>query len=265
MKAVIPVAGLGSRFSPITKAVPKEMLPIVDTPIVELIINEAFDSGIEEVILVTSERKKAIEQYFAGRDNIKFIYQDKPLGLGHAILCAEKEIGREAFAILLGDDLVDAREPVTKQMIKQYNTHKASILTTGIVQNNETKRYGIVESMGISLVANVLEKPEPKETTSRLGIVGRYIMTPGIFECLREIQPGKNNELQLTDAIKLLLFREQIHYFQYDGIRYDVGHKLDYIAANIGYALKRPELREYLELMLKKEVYDRLYNSTNQD
>ncbi|WP_313800909.1 UTP--glucose-1-phosphate uridylyltransferase GalU [Cytobacillus sp.] len=280
-KAVIPAAGLGTRFLPATKAQPKEMLPIVDKPTIQYIIEEAVESGIEDIIIVTGRSKRAIEDHFdksvelelllerTGKHemlevvenisnlvDIHYVRQKEPLGLGHAVLCAKKFIGNEPFAVLLGDDIVDSEVPALKQMIDQYNEVHSSILGCNEVPRSEVNKYGIVnysESTGdLFKVESLVEKPSIEEAPSTQAIVGRYILSPAIFDLLEQVQPDKKGEIQLTDAIDRLLGQESIYSYIIQGNRYDVGDKFGFLQASIDFALKRPELKDKLEAYIKQ-------------
>ncbi|WP_419393357.1 UTP--glucose-1-phosphate uridylyltransferase GalU [Cytobacillus praedii] len=280
-KAVIPAAGLGTRFLPATKAQPKEMLPIVDKPTIQYIIEEAVESGIEDIIIVTGRSKRAIEDHFdksvelelllerTGKHemlevvenisnlvDIHYVRQKEPLGLGHAVLCAKKFIGNEPFAVLLGDDIVDSEVPALKQMIDQYNEVHSSILGCNEVPRSEVNKYGIVnysESTGdLFKVQSLVEKPAIEEAPSTQAIVGRYILSPAIFDLLEQVQPDKKGEIQLTDAIDRLLGQESIYSYIIQGKRYDVGDKFGFLQASIDYALKRPDLKDKLEAYIRQ-------------
>ncbi|WP_394580882.1 UTP--glucose-1-phosphate uridylyltransferase GalU [Cytobacillus firmus] len=280
-KAVIPAAGLGTRFLPATKAQPKEMLPIVDKPTIQYIIEEAVESGIEDIIIVTGRSKRAIEDHFdksvelemllerTGKHemlevvenisnlvDIHYVRQKEPLGLGHAVLCAKKFIGNESFAVLLGDDIVDSEVPALKQMIDQYTKVQSSILGCNEVPRSEVYKYGIVnysENTGdLFKVQSLVEKPAVEEAPSTQAIVGRYILTPAIFDMLEDVQPDKKGEIQLTDAIDSLLDKESIYSYIIQGNRYDVGDKFGFLQASIDFALKRPDLKDKLSAYLKE-------------
>ncbi|KOP71989.1 UTP--glucose-1-phosphate uridylyltransferase GalU [Cytobacillus solani] len=280
-KAVIPAAGLGTRFLPATKAQPKEMLPIVDKPTIQYIIEEAVESGIEDIIIVTGRSKRAIEDHFdksvelelllerTGKHemleivenisnlvDIHYVRQKEPLGLGHAVLCAKKFIGNEPFAVLLGDDIVDSEVPALKQMIDQYNEVHSSILGCNEVPRSEVNKYGIVnysENTGdLFKVESLVEKPAIEEAPSTQAIVGRYILSPAIFDLLEQVQPDKKGEIQLTDAIDRLLGQESIYSYIIQGNRYDVGDKFGFLQASIDFALKRPDLKDKLEAYIKQ-------------
>jgi UTP--glucose-1-phosphate uridylyltransferase len=274
-KAVFPVAGLGTRFLPATKANPKEMLTVVDKPLIQYAAEEAVNAGVEELIFVTSSSKRAIEDHFdknyeleselekRGKTNLLrivrevvpanvtcvYIRQPEALGLGHAVLCAQPVVGEEAFAVILADDLINGDQKcVLGQMIAVFNDRNCSILGVEQVPPGETDKYGIVdpgESDGrITRVRNIVEKPKPGDARSNLGVVGRYILTPAIFSHLLGIPRGAGGEIQLTDAIERLLQDEPVLAYQFAGKRYDCGSKLGYLQATVEYALRHPELRE---------------------
>jgi UTP--glucose-1-phosphate uridylyltransferase len=274
-KAIIPAAGLGTRFLPATKAMPKEMLPIVDKPTIQYIVEEAIASGIEDIIIVTGKGKRAIEDHFdhafelehnllekqkldlleivqhsSDMVNIHYIRQKEPKGLGHAIWCARKFIGDEPFAVLLGDDIVQGDKPCLKQMIELYDRYSSSIIGVQPVSYDEVSRYGIIEGQSLNErlynVENLVEKPEKGETLSNLAIMGRYILTPRIFDILGEHTIGAGGEVQLTDAIAKLNKLEAVYGYHFEGVRYDVGEKLGFIKTTIEFALQREELREEL-------------------
>ncbi|WP_010240969.1 UTP--glucose-1-phosphate uridylyltransferase GalU [Clostridium arbusti] len=272
-KAVIPAAGLGTRFLPATKAQPKEMLPIVDKPTIQYIIEEAVASGIEEILVITGRNKRSIEDHFDKsveleleleshnklellklvRDisnlvNIHFIRQKEPKGLGHAIHCAKSFVGEEPFAVMLGDDVVDAQVPCLKQLINCYDEYKTSILGVQQVEKSQVSKYGIVKNLniekGVYKVKDLIEKPSVEESPSNIAILGRYILMPDIFDVLEETKPGKGDEIQLTDALKNLLGQQAIYAYEFQGRRYDVGDKFGYLQATVEMALKREDLRE---------------------
>ncbi len=274
-KAIIPAAGLGTRFLPATKAMPKEMLPIVDKPTIQYIIEEAVASGIEDIIIVTGKGKRAIEDHFdysfelehnltakrkwdllnevrksSEMADIHYIRQKEPKGLGHAIWCARKFIGDEPFAVLLGDDIVESDIPCLKQMMDIYNEHQSSIVGVQPVEWSEVSRYGVVDATRVNdrvYRANALvEKPQPSEAPSNLAIMGRYILTPQIFTILEEQPVGVNGEIQLTDALSKLSETESIFAYHFDGLRHDVGEKFGFIKTTIHYALQHEELKEDL-------------------
>lgn len=282
-KAIIPAAGLGTRFLPATKAMPKEMLPIVDKPTIQYIVEEAVASGIEDIIIVTGKGKRAIEDHFdysfeldhylvekgkwaqlhevrksSEMADIHYIRQKEPKGLGHAIWCARKFIGDEPFAVLLGDDIVESDVPCLKQMIDVFEEHKASVVGVQPVDWTNIPRYGIVDPTllqdRVYLANRLVEKPPADKAPSNLAIMGRYILTPAIFNILEEQQVGVNGEIQLTDAISRLGETERVLAYHFDGVRHDVGEKLGFIRTTIHYALENPELREQLLLFMKEIV-----------
>ncbi|MEK4360330.1 UTP--glucose-1-phosphate uridylyltransferase GalU [Paenibacillus sp. FSL M7-1455] len=284
-KAIIPAAGLGTRFLPATKAMPKEMLPIVDKPTIQYIIEEAVASGIEDIIIVTGKGKRAIEDHFdysfelehnltakrkwdllnevrksSEMADIHYIRQKEPKGLGHAIWCARKFIGDEPFAVLLGDDIVESDIPCLKQMMDIYNEPQSSIVGVQPVEWSEVSRYGVVDATRVNdrvYRANALvEKPQPSEAPSNLAIMGRYILTPQIFTILEEQPVGVNGEIQLTDALSKLSETESIFAYHFDGLRHDVGEKFGFIKTTIHYALQHEELKEDL-LEFIREVMER--------
>ncbi|KXG08980.1 UTP--glucose-1-phosphate uridylyltransferase [Anoxybacillus sp. P3H1B] len=282
-KAVIPAAGLGTRFLPATKAQPKEMLPIVDKPTIQYIIEEAVHSGIEDIIIVTGRNKRAIEDHFdksvelemllerTGKHDmlqivesisnlvdIHYVRQKEPLGLGHAVLCAKKFIGNEPFAVLLGDDIIDSPVPALQQMIEQYKQVHSSVLGVKDVPRSDVNKYGIVDYEGqdneLYMVKGLVEKPEIDNAPSTQAIIGRYILTPAIFEMLEQVHPDKKGEIQLTDAIDRLLKKERIYSYVIKGERYDVGDKFGFLKASIDFALKRPDLNYKLESYLREKL-----------
>ncbi|MFM2397235.1 MAG: hypothetical protein RLZZ144_485 [Pseudomonadota bacterium] len=273
-KAVFPVAGLGSRFLPATKATAKEMLPIVDKPLIQYAVEEAVAAGITEMIFITGRHKRAIEDHFdkayelemmlaqAGKKellrivqevvpkNVSCIYirQAEPLGLGHAVLCAKPVMGDEPFAVILADDLIDAEVPVMKQMVAEFASHQCSILGVQDVPRAHTKQYGIVKAtpLGVhtEIVHEIVEKPHPDVAPSTLAVVGRYILTPRIFHHLQNLGSGAGGEIQLTDGIAALMQEERLLAYRYAGVRYDCGSKLGYLKAQVAYGLKHQELHE---------------------
>ncbi|MEW8961312.1 UTP--glucose-1-phosphate uridylyltransferase GalU [Paraclostridium dentum] len=274
-KAIIPAAGLGTRFLPATKSQPKEMLPIVDKPTLQYIIEEAINSGIEEILIITGRNKKSIEDHFdksvelelelqqkgktemlemvqeiSNMVNIHYIRQKEPKGLGHAIHCAKSFIGDEPFAVLLGDDIVDSDTPCLKQLIDAYDEYKTSILGVQEVAREDTNKYGILDCKYIEdrvyKVKDMIEKPNVEEAPSNIAILGRYIITPAIFEILENQAPGKGGEIQLTDALKTLVSHEAIYAYNFEGRRYDVGDKLGFLEATIDFALKKENLKDGL-------------------
>ncbi|MEH7493781.1 UTP--glucose-1-phosphate uridylyltransferase GalU [Neobacillus niacini] len=286
-KAIIPAAGLGTRFLPATKAMPKEMLPIVDKPTIQYIVEEAVESGIEDIIIVTGKGKRAIEDHFdhsfeleqnllekgkfellsevqksSKLVDIHYIRQKEPRGLGHAIWCARKFIGNEPFAVLLGDDIVQAEKPCLKQLMEQYDRYNATILGVQTVPEDDVSRYGIVggNQMGSRFysVDQLVEKPKREEAPSNLAILGRYILSPEIFKILGQQEPGAGGEIQLTDAIATLNEYEAVYAYDFEGTRYDVGEKMGFIQTTIEFALKHKDLRHqllnYLSATLDKEL-----------
>ena len=280
-KAVFPVAGLGTRFLPATKALAKEMLPVIDKPLIQYAVEEAVAAGIEQLVFVTGHTKKSIEDHFdrsaeleavleaqgkselldrvravlPGHVTCLYIRQPAPLGLGHAVLCARPAIGDEPFAILLPDDLIDSDGPgCTEQMVRRFESAGHGLVAVQSVPRKETRRYGIVRLASPSLrggpIEEIVEKPEPEHAPSTLGVVGRYVMPPGIFAELESTVVGSGGEIQLTDAIAGLLARDTIEAYPFDGTRYDCGSKEGFLAANIGLALKRDELRSLVRKFL---------------
>ena len=284
-KAVIPAAGLGTRFLPATKACPKEMLPIVDKPTIQYIIEEALASGIKDILIITGHNKRSIEDHFDynpelelnlrehGKDellalvkeigdiNLHYIRQKEPKGLGHAILCAKSFGGNEPFAVLLGDDVVyNEDKPCLQQLLDVYDATGASVLGCQTVPQEKVSSYGIVASEAtederIFKVNDMVEKPAVEEAPSRLAVLGRYVITPEIFAILEQTAPGRGGEIQLTDALKVLAKEQAMYAYDFVGRRYDVGDKQGYLEATVEYALRRPELREkflrYLQEMMK--------------
>ena len=282
-KAVIPAAGLGTRFLPATKATPKEMLPIVDKPTIQYIVEEALASGIEEILIITGRSKRAIEDHFdrsielelnlenSGKTKelemvkeisgirIHYIRQKEPRGLGHAILCAKQFVGDEPFAVLLGDDVVDAHVPALKQLINVYDKTGASVLGVQEVPLEKVSSYGIVASQPTAeertfIVNDMVEKPAVEEAPSRLAVLGRYVITPEVFAILEQTPPGRGNEIQLTDALKVLAKEQAMYAYNFEGRRYDVGDKQGFLEATVEMALKRPDLRDKFMAYLKDIV-----------
>ena len=284
-KAIIPAAGLGTRFLPATKAQPKEMLPIVDKPTIQYIIEEAVQSGIEEILIITGRNKKCIEDHFdksvelemelekSGKEemlkmvrdisdlvDIHYIRQKEPKGLGHAIHCAKTFVGNEPFAVLLGDDVVYSDgKPCLKQLLDCFDEYKTSVLGVQQVAHENVSKYGIVDGLHIEdrvyKVKNLVEKPSVEEAPSNIAILGRYIITPTIFEILEDTAPGKGGEIQLTDALETLISQEAMYAYNFEGKRYDVGDKLGFLQATVEYALRRPELRDQFVDYLKTEPW----------
>lgn len=266
------MAGLGTRFLPATKASPKEMLPIVDKPLIQYAAEEAIAAGATELIFITGRNKRSIPDHFdksyeleaelevRGKSQMLeeiqgilpkgvtcvYIRQSEALGLGHAVLCAKPVVGDEPFTVILADDLIDGNPPVMKQMVELYNQQACSILGVEDVQPSETASYGIVDAEQIGpdvlQLRGIVEKPQPKDAPSNLAVVGRYVLTPKIFECLENIQPGKGGEIQLTDGIAALMEQEKILAYRFKGTRYDCGSKFGYVKANVEYAMRHAEI-----------------------
>lgn len=279
-KAVIPSAGLGTRFLPATKASPKEMLPLVDKPLIQYVVEEAVSSGVEDIIVVTGRGKRAIEDHFdvsfelealleaSGKTeqlkglqkisslaNFCYVRQKKALGLGHAVLQARHLVGGEPFAVILGDDIIDANPPALAEMIKVYQQYQAPVIAVEKVPRDEVSRYGIIQGEpvadGILRVRDLVEKPAPEDAPSDYAVIGRYILIPEIFSCLESLGPGRNQEIQLTDALKVLAKEQPLYAWEIQGTRYDAGDKLGFLMANVQYGLKDPDLgpsfRRYLQ------------------
>ncbi len=283
-KAVFPVAGMGSRFLPATKATAKEMLPVVDKPLIQYAVEEAVAAGITDMVFITGRNKRAIEDHFdkayeleatlaaQGKKallemvqsvvpkhvNCIYIRQSEPLGLGHAVLCAKPVIQDEPFAVILADDLIDGEPPIVKQMVQVFARHQCSILGVQDVPREHTKQYGIVSSSNlekdVERVHGIVEKPKPDVAPSTLAVVGRYILTPRIFHHLENIKPGAGGEIQLTDGIAELMNEEQLLAYRFQGIRYDCGSKLGYLEAQVAFGLKHEELRAEFSEYLKRIV-----------
>tara|TARA_R110002110_G_scaffold415836_1_gene657258 strand:- start:19771 stop:20664 length:894 start_codon:yes stop_codon:yes gene_type:complete len=282
-KAVFPVAGMGTRFLPATKANPKEMLPIVDKPLIQYAVEEAIKAGINELIFVTSSSKRAIEDHFdsnfeleytleqQGKDELlsivkdivpegvqcTYVRQSKALGLGHAVLCAKQVIGNQPFAVLLADDLIDCpRESCLQQMISLYNQKETTILAVQDISDDETEKYGVIQPkvnwQNRGEIEAIVEKPKLSDAPSRLGVVGRYILTADIFNILEHCPPGKGGEIQLTDAISILMQQSKIWATSFEGKRYDCGSKLGYLQATVAFGLKHPEVAEAFQQFLEK-------------
>jgi UTP--glucose-1-phosphate uridylyltransferase len=283
-KAVFPVAGFGSRFLPATKASPKEMLPIVDKPLIQYAVEEAAAAGITDMIFITGRNKRAIEDHFDKAYEIEsdleakgkrallevvqnvlpagcrciYIRQPEPLGLGHAVLCAQPVVGDEPFAVLLADDLIDAQPPVTAQMAKRFATERCSILGVMEVPRAQTASYGIVSpeqpAAELSAIRALVEKPKPEQAPSTLAVVGRYVLTASIFDRLAAVQPGSGGEIQLTDAIAALLPGERVMAYRFSGRRYDCGSKLGYLQATVELGVKHAEVGETFARYLADRV-----------
>lgn len=285
-KAIIPAAGLGTRFLPATKAQPKEMIPIVDIPAIQYIVEEAVASGIEEILIITGRNKFTMENHFdrnielemalqskqdieklqmlesiADKVDIHYVRQKTPKGLGHAISCARTFVGNEPFAVLLGDDIVDNPVPCTKQLIDIYEKYQCTVLGVQEVKQEDVNKYGILSVSPVEgsvwKVNDMVEKPDVDKAPSNIAILGRYVITPEIFEVLEQTVPGKGNEIQLTDALKTLSQSQAMYAYQFEGKRYDIGDKLGYLEATVEFALARPDLagpfREYLFRLLTEQ------------
>jgi len=288
-KAIIPAAGLGTRFLPATKAQPKEMLPIVDKPTIQYIIEEAIASGIEDIIIISGRGKRAIEDHFdksfeleetlekkgklaeleeiraiSDMANIHYIRQKEPRGLGHAVLCARSFVGNEPFAVLLGDDIVQSGKPCLKQLLDVFHKYHSSVVGVQWVPDAEVNKYGIIEPKGQEIepnlvhVQSLVEKPEQSMAPSNYAIMGRYVLRPEIFELLEKQEPGAGGEIQLTDAIKKLNETQAVLSYNFEGTRYDVGDKFGFIKATVDFALQRDDLRSdvmnYLQRLFEKEL-----------
>lgn len=282
-KAVIIAAGWGTRFLPVTRSLPKEMLPLVDKPLIQYGVEEAINSGIEQIIFVTARGKHIMEDYFddcseleqilkskgdtenlqrmrelSGIVDICYVRQKKQLGLGHAVLTARDIVGDEPFAVILPDDIIDSKVPTLKRMIEIYENYGAGVIAVERVGGEDIQKYGIIEpkkvSDGIYQILSLVEKPEPTVAPSRLGIVGRYILTPEMFETIMATPAGEGEEIQITDALQLLLKQQKLYAYELEGTRYDTGSPPGWLKANVALALKRddigPELREYLKQLL---------------
>lgn len=271
-KAVFPVAGMGTRFLPVTKASPKEMLPVVDKPLIQYAVEEAVAAGITQMVFITGRNKRAIEDHFdkayeletelAARNKHKmlelvqgilprhvsciYVRQTEALGLGHAILCARPVVGNEPFAVILADDLIDSNPPVMRQMVDIYARERCSVLAVQNVARSETAHYGIVKAdpgeRGMHRITGIVEKPQPESAPSTLAVVGRYLLTPEIFDHLENVKPGAGGEIQLTDGIAAMLEHQRALAYEFQGIRYDCGSKLGYLQANMLFAMRHPEI-----------------------
>ena len=280
-KVVFPVAGLGSRFLPATKSIPKEMLPIIDKPLIQYAVDEAIDAGFSELIFITGNTKRAIQDHFKFNPDLnisnltedkknflsemhrvipshvscKYIIQDEPLGLGHAILQAKEAIGEDPFAVVLADDLIDSKQGVLKQMLDHYNDENSSIISVQKIMKSESINYGIIEfkevNKDLMKIINIVEKPSPENAPSNYGVVGRYILSSKIFSMLDKVSAGVGNEIQLTDAIKLLLKTNPIYSYKFSGTRHDCGTKIGFIKANIAFALNDPNYSGDLKIYIK--------------
>ena len=282
-KAVIPAAGLGTRFLPATKATPKEMLPIVDTPTIQYIIEEAVNSGIEDILIVTGRTKRCIEDHFdkayeleteleksgktdflkvvqdiSNMANICYVRQQEAKGLGHAIYCAKTFVGDEPFAVLLGDDVVAAEKPCLKQLVEMYDKYQATILGVQTVSPDDISKYGAVAATPVGerihKVSGLVEKPKKEEAPSNMAILGRYIITPKIFDCIENTGKGAGGEIQLTDALRLLSTFEDMYAYDFIGRRYDVGNRMGFLEATVEFALSRDDLKDEFMSYLKNIV-----------
>ncbi|MCI4324313.1 MAG: UTP--glucose-1-phosphate uridylyltransferase [Thermoplasmata archaeon] len=278
MKVVIPAAGLGLRFLPATKSMPKEMLPVLDRPIIQYVVEEAVDSGCDDILIVTGRAKRAVEDHFdyspehgdhralgrldelSQRANIFFVRQRRPKGLGDAVLCAARHVGDEAFGVLLGDTINICDVPLLRQLHDKFVAlgGKSSVVAVDVVPDSKVSDYGIVAgdevSPGVIEVHSLVEKPSLAEAPSRYGITGAYWLTPTIFECLRKTPPGRNGEVQLTDALKRLLEHEKLYAMTFEGTRYDIGDRFLWLKTNIEFALRDPEHGERLRSFLAEEL-----------
>lgn len=281
-KALFPVAGLGTRFLPATKASPKEMLPLVDKPLIQYVVEEAISSGIEEVIIITGRGKRAIEDHFdisyeledllrqkgktellqqvqqiSNMVDICYVRQKEPYGLGHAVLCAKNLVKNESFAVLLGDDVIDGEVPVLKQMLDMYYKYKAPIIAVQEVDRSQVSNYGIIDAVqvadGVYKISDMIEKPRVEDAPSNLAIIGRYLLTPDIIGILEKTAPGSGKEIQLTDGLKGLLKTGPVYGYKFQGKRYDAGDKLGFLQATVEFGLKNKEFgeqfREYLKAL----------------
>ncbi|WP_163969607.1 UTP--glucose-1-phosphate uridylyltransferase GalU [Oceanobacillus halotolerans] len=287
-KAIIPAAGLGTRFLPATKAQPKEMLPIVDKPTIQYIVEEAVASGIEDIIIISGRGKRAIEDHFdisyeleetlarKGKTdmlemvqsisrlaNIHYIRQKEPRGLGHAIACAHTFIGDEPFAVLLGDDIVESEEPCLKQLIDVHDKFDSSVVGVHDVPYEDVSKYGIIKPLSskqftddVTAVESLVEKPPRQEAPSNLAIMGRYVLSPEIFSILQQQEPGKDGEIQLTDALEKLNEKEQVLAYNFTGERYDIGGKLGFVQATIDFALNRDDLHDDIKAYMEQKLED---------
>ncbi len=279
-KAIFPAAGLGTRFLPATKASPKEMLPLVDKPLIQYVVEEAKRSGIQDIIIITGRGKRAIEDHFdvsfeleaalekkgnkklladvrkiSNLMRFSYVRQGEPLGLGHAVLCAEPLVGVEPFAVLLGDDIIDGEPPCLKQMLKIFRRFRSPVIAIEPVPREKTKEYGIIEAEKIEdriyLIKDMVEKPPPDKAPSNLAVIGRYILTPEIFHFLRRTPPGRGGEIQLTDALRDMARDYPVYGYIFEGKRYDAGSKIGFLEATVEFAIKNPEVgpefRQYLK------------------
>lgn len=286
-KAVIPAAGLGTRFLPVTKSMPKEMLPLIDTPAIHYVVKEAVEAGIDDIIIITGRGKRAVEDYFDespelemhlqenGKEdlleivrdissmiNVHYIRQKEPKGLPDAVLKAEKHVGSEPFAVLLGDDIIKSEKPCIQQLIEVFNKLNSSVIAAQEVPMEKISRYGSIKgkeietsmSNKIYLIEDIVEKPKKEEAPSNMAAVGRYVFTPEIFDCIKETKPGVNNELQIADSIKILMQSQRVYASEFNGKRYDIGDKLGYVQAIIDFALENKEIGKNVKEYIKKMV-----------
>jgi UTP--glucose-1-phosphate uridylyltransferase len=280
-KAVIIAAGWGTRFLPVTKAVPKEMLPLIDKPLIHYAVEEAVASGLTDIIIVTAAGKEAIEDYFSRNTgleaflkqkgetglwqrvrhlgemaDISYVRQEERLGLGHAVLTAAEAVGNEPFAVILPDDIIDSRVPALKQLLAAHEQFQASVLAVEAISPQDSRKYGIITPTEVDgdtcRVSGLVEKPAPAEAPSNLGIVGRYILTPEVFAAIRATSPGKGGEIQLTDALELLLGKQPVYALRFEGTRHDTGTPLGWLAAQVTFALKDPRLGPELKEKLRR-------------
>ncbi|MFO8132415.1 MAG: UTP--glucose-1-phosphate uridylyltransferase GalU [Thermoplasmatota archaeon] len=283
MKAVIPAAGLGTRFLPATKSTPKEMLPVVDKPAIQYVVEEALDAGIDDILIITGRGKHSIADYFdmsyelehtlrqrndherlatirriADMADIHYIRQKQPRGLGDAINCARKHVDGDDFAVLLGDDIIFSEQPCTGQLVDRFQSCKAPVIAVGQVPREAVHRYGIVdaEPVGERLyrIRDLVEKPSMEEAPSRLAIMGRYVFTPEIFDYIEQTTRGKGGEIQLTDAIRMYNRDSEVYAYEFEGRRFDLGNKLDWLRTNVEAALRRDEFREDMLRFLRRKV-----------
>ena len=281
-KAIIPAAGLGTRFLPVTKSMPKEMLPIIDTPAIHYVVKEAVDSGIDDIIIITGRGKKPLEDYFdespelemylkknkkndlikkireiSSLANVHYIRQKEPRGLPDAIQTAEKHIGDEPFVVLLGDDIIDSKIPCTKQLIDVFYKYKSSVIAVQDVPKEKISSYGSVQTKNTTekqlyLIENIVEKPKIEDAPSTIAAIGRYVFTPEIFDCIHKTKNGINNELQIADSINLLTKSQKVYAYAFEGKRYDIGDKLGYVQAIIDFSLQNKEIKSDIKKYLKK-------------
>lgn len=281
-KAVIPAAGLGTRFLPVTKSMPKEMLPLIDTPAIHYVVKEAINSGIDDIIIITGRGKKPLEDYFddspelemhlkktkkdgllktikeiSSLADVHYIRQKEPRGLPDAIQTAEKHIGNDLFAVLLGDDIIASKIPCTKQLINVFDKYKSSVIAVQKVPREKINRYGSVQTENTTekklyLIKNIVEKPKIEEAPSTIAAIGRYIFTPEIFDCIHKTKPGINNELQIADSINMLTKSQNVYACEFEGKRYDIGDKLGYIQAIIDFSLKNKEIKSDVKKYISK-------------